>query len=336
MAEISIIGVHAVVPPSQPFAGTQAIETGYAFMQNEGALDTFPYSTRRVDSSQLAVHRCDQTQIPIAAAGTSSADLAVRAARELLEKHPDVPREHISLIIHAHSTLSETISGSVSGRIQHELGLRNALPFGVSQQHACGFFAACDLAMALSHTGESNGLVLLVCSDKWLFPFFRAHGPSAVYGDAGAAALLQPDNNAYARIAAVSYRSEPELNAAYSGSAIHFDARYIESAAAVIAAVIAAAGLSPSDIGSLIEPTYPPSFLRSVSELAGLQHARYSPRSERNGHLSAADGLVNLQAAMASDLCQADYSLLWQAGMAGDFGACVIRNRPPQVAREPQ
>jgi len=328
MQEMSIIGVHSVIPPLQPFAGARATEkaNGYAFILSEGAVDAFPYSARRLNESQLALHHCDETQIPIAAPGTSSGDLALQAARELLDKYPEIAREHIGLIIHVHSTLDETISGSVAGRIQHELGLRNALPFGVSQQHVCGFFAACDLAMAFFSSGELHGLALIVCSDKWLSPLFRAHGPKIAFGDAGAAALLRSTDGGYPRMVAVTYRSEPELNAAYNGVTMQFDDRHVQTAAKVIAAALTAADLSSRDIGIIIEPTYPPNFLQSVSELSGLQHAQHLPRSQHIGHLSAAAALVGLQKTMTSDLSQADYSLLWQVGMAGDFGACVIKS----------
>jgi 3-oxoacyl-[acyl-carrier-protein] synthase III len=65
------------------------------------------------------------------------------------------------------------------------------LPFAIGQAGTAGVFNALSMIEALVSLG---GKVLLVASDKWLYPFFRAWGDLVVYGDGAAAILLDGDS----------------------------------------------------------------------------------------------------------------------------------------------
>ncbi|MQU24251.1 hypothetical protein GHO35_24375, partial [Pseudomonas helleri] len=208
MLRIRAIASH--VPDTTPFQAVQAREKniGYGHLLYKSAVFSMPRGKGRIDAEEtLRLLPTASIELPVAPPVQSGADLALEAVALLREQIPAETLAQVSHIVVTNAALNQRINESVAGRIQHALGLPKALPFAIGQAGTAGVFNALSMIEALVSLG---GKVLLVASDKWLYPFFRAWGDLVVYGDSAAAILLDGDGEAGAgwgsiRASAVHY-----------------------------------------------------------------------------------------------------------------------------------
>ncbi|WP_440216572.1 hypothetical protein [Chromobacterium piscinae] len=321
---LRIRAIASAVPERSDFHGVQAAERnfGYGHLLFPSAANALPRGKGRLDEEEsLRLMPGSPAALPVAEAKLSHADLALQAVAALREQVAAEELAAVSHIVVASASLNQRINESVAGRVQHALGLDEALPFAVGQSGTAGAYNALPLIDSLVRLG---GRVLLVATDKWLYPFFRAWGDLVAYGDGAAAMLLDSGDGGWGEI---------ESHAVHYGEAIanpweHAPNRLADlllpQALAAARAALDKARIRPSDIDRMLPAGFGAAFAARVGDELGIAPERRAERA--GGHLSNADPLLALMELRASlQPGQQATALLWDAALCGVAGAVVAR-----------
>jgi len=115
-------------------------------------------------------------------------DMAVKAARKAVENSMMNPLE-LDVIIYCGAGVPDHIIPDTAGKIQHEVGAKNALAFDISQG-CCGMLTAVQMVKGYIALDEGIDNVMLVTGDKWS-QFTRFHAADSVFfGDGGGAVIF--------------------------------------------------------------------------------------------------------------------------------------------------
>ena len=324
MLRIRAIASHA--PDTTPFQAVQAREKniGYGHLLYKSAVFSMPRGKGRIDAEEtLRLLPTASIELPVAPPAQSGADLALEAVALLREQIPADTLAQVTHIVVTNSALNQRINESVAGRIQHALGLPKALPFAIGQAGTAGVFNALSMIEALVSLG---GKVLLVASDKWLYPFFRAWGDLVVYGDGAAAILLDGDGEAgpgwgSIRASAVHYGAAIDNPWGLTPAALAERLHPLAVSAAQTA--IERAGLNASDIDWVLPAGFGDSFTLGVSRELGIAQDRHFEFGARPHHSSAAPLLSLLRLRASLPPGKTATVLLWDAALCGTAGAIV-------------
>ncbi len=324
MLRIRAIASH--VPDTTPFQAVQAREKniGYGHLLYKSAVFSMPRGKGRIDAEEtLRLLPTASIELPVAPPVQSGADLALEAVALLREQIPAETLAQVSHIVVTNAALNQRINESVAGRIQHALGLPKALPFAIGQAGTAGVFNALSMIEALVSLG---GKVLLVASDKWLYPFFRAWGDLVVYGDSAAAILLDGDGEAGAgwgsiRASAVHYGAAIDNPWGLTPAALA--ERLHPLAVSAAQTTIERAGLNASDIDWVLPAGFGDSFTLGVSRELGIAQDRHFEFGARPHHSSAAPLLSLLRLRASLPPGKTATVLLWDAALCGTAGAIV-------------
>ncbi|MEO2215661.1 hypothetical protein ABGV49_01105 [Chromobacterium vaccinii] len=321
---LRIRAIASAVPERTDFHGAQAAERnfGYGHLLFPSAASALPRGKGRLDEAEsLRLMPGSPASLPVAEAKLSHADLALQAVAALREQIAAEELAAVSHIVVASASLNQRINESVAGRVQHALGLDDALPFAVGQSGTAGAYNALPLVDALVRLG---GRVLLVATDKWLYPFFRAWGDLVAYGDGAAAMLLDGGEGGWGEI---------ESHAVHYGEAIanpwalapdRLAGQLLPLALAAARAALDKARIRPSDIDCMLPAGFGPAFASRVADELGIAPERRMARA--GSHLSNADPLLALMELRASlRPGQQATALLWDAALCGVAGAVVAR-----------
>lgn len=327
-----MLGIHSAIaylPKRVAFDAVQAREhnVGYVHLMLKSATFARPRGRGRIkDDETTRLAPSAPATLPIAPRGQSLSDLAVGAAKALRDKVGSDVLARTTHIVLAHATLNQTITESIPGRIQVELGLKNVLPLAVSQVGSLGFYAALPLIDGLL---ASSGQVLLVAADKWLYPFFRAFGDLVAYGDGAAAMLLRRDEApAMASVRGFAFESGPAIDDPW--------ARAPEDLRAALLPLAVAAGRRAlehargrSGVGrDAIDAVVPAGFDGVDTDAVADALELPNTRREHPGHLSSADAPAALLYAQQSLRAgERKTVLLWDAALCGAAGAAVVELR---------
>ena len=324
MLRIRAIASH--VPDTSPFQAVQAREKniGYGHLLYKSAVFSMPRGKGRIDAEEtLRLLPTASIELPVAPPVQSGADLALEAVALLREQIPADTLAQVTHIVVTNAALNQRINESVAGRIQHALGLPKALPFAIGQAGTAGVFNALSMIEALVSLG---GKVLLVASDKWLYPFFRAWGDLVVYGDSAAAILLDGDGEAgpgwgSIRASAVHYGAAIDNPWGLTPAALAERLHPLAVSAAQTA--IERAGLNASDIDWVLPAGFSDSFTLDVNRELGIAQDRHFEFGARPHHSSAAPllSLMRLRASLPPG--KTATVLLWDAALCGTAGAIV-------------
>ena len=300
MLRIRAIASH--VPDTAPFQAVQAREKniGYGHLLYKSAVFSMPRGKGRIDAEEtLRLLPTASIELPVAPPVQSGADLALEAVALLREQIPADTLAQVTHIVVTNAALNQRINESVAGRIQHALGLPKALPFAIGQSGTAGVFNALSMIEALVSLG---GKVLLVASDKWLYPFFRAWGDLVVYGDGAAAILLDGEGQASPGWGVIR------------ASAMHYGA-----------AIDNPWGLTPAALAERLHPlaVFSDSFTLGVSRELGIAQDRHFEFGARPHHSSAAPLLSLLRLRASLPPGKTATVLLWDAALCGTAGAIV-------------
>ena len=324
MLRIRAIASH--VPDTTPFQAVQAREKniGYGHLLYKSAVFSMPRGKGRIDAEEtLRLLPTTSIELPVAPPVQSGADLALEAVALLREQIPAETLAQVTHIVVTNAALNQRINESVAGRIQHALGLPKALPFAIGQSGTAGVFNALSMIEALVSLG---GKVLLVASDKWLYPFFRAWGDLVVYGDGAAAILLDGEGQAspgwgVIRASAMHYGAAIDNPWGLTPAALAERLHPLAVSAAQTA--IERSGLSASDIDWVLPAGFSDSFTLGVSRELGIAQARHFELGAL-GHQSSAAPLLSLMRLRASlPRGKTATALLWDAALCGTAGAIV-------------
>ena len=253
----------------------------------------------------------------------SGADLALEAVAQLRQQIPAETLAQVTHIVVTNAALNQRINESVAGRIQHALGLPKALPFAIGQAGTAGVFNALSMIEALVSLG---GKVLLVASDKWLYPFFRAWGDLVVYGDGAAAILLDGDSQpapGWGAIRASAMHYDTAIDNPWGLTPAALAERLHPLAVSAAQTAIERAGLKASDIDWVLPAGFSDSFTLGVSRELGIAQDRHFEFGVR-GHQSSAAPLLSLMRLRATlPPGKTVTALLWDAALCGTAGAIV-------------
>lgn len=162
----------------------------FAFSVPERVLDNRELSQSVDTSDEWIVSHTGIQQRHIAADGQAASDLALSAARKLLQ-NSGVAAQEIDLIVLATSTPDHYGFPSTACILQDQLGCRNAAAFDISA--ACsGFIYALEVARAMLGTGQNYQKAIVVgaevCSKivNW-----QDRSTCVLFGDGAGAALLE-------------------------------------------------------------------------------------------------------------------------------------------------
>lgn len=324
MLRIRTIASH--VPDTAPFQAVQAREKniGYGHLLYKSAVFSMPRGKGRIDAEEtLRLLPTASIELPVAPPVQSGADLALEAVALLREQIPAETLAQVSHIVVTNAALNQRINESVAGRIQHALGLPKALPFAIGQAGTAGVFNALSMIEALVSLG---GKVLLVASDKWLYPFFRAWGDLVVYGDSAAAILLDGDGEAgpgWGSIRASAMHYGAAIDNPWGLTPAALTERLHPLAVSAAQTAIERAGLNASDIDWVLPSGFGDSFTLGVSRELGIAQDRHFEFGARPHHSSAAPllSLMRLRASLPPG--KTATVLLWDAALCGTAGAIV-------------
>ena len=324
MLRIRAIASH--VPDTTPFQAVQAREKniGYGHLLYKSAVFSMPRGKGRIDAEEtLRLLPTASIELPVAPHAQSGADLALEAVALLREQIPAETLAQVSHIVVTNAALNQRINESVAGRIQHALGLPKALPFAIGQAGTAGVFNALSMIEALVSLG---GKVLLVASDKWLYPFFRAWGDLVVYGDSAAAILLDGDGEAgpgWGSIRASAMHYGAAINNPWGLTPAALAERLHPLAVSAAQTAIERAGLNASDIDWVLPAGFSDSFTLGVSRELGIAQDRHFEFGARPHHSSAAPLLSLLRLRASLPPGKTATVLLWDAALCGTAGAIV-------------
>jgi len=226
-------------------------------------------------------------------------------------------------VIYCHDTPDEKMPESTAGRLQHELGLRSANPFAVSQAHHTALWIALDMALGLVDGPEQARHVLLVASDKLVFGGPRADARRLVFGDVAAAALVSRAEDqgwSVEQVVLRHFTTPCDALAAWPAETI---SQFADYGASVLRQSIAEARLVATDIHTVLSTTPDTAFAARVHLGAGftVPPAGAMPRAAQAG---SADLLLALARAEASVPAGARV-MAWSAGNNGEFACCVLK-----------
>jgi 3-oxoacyl-[acyl-carrier-protein] synthase III len=347
--KLRIRAIASYVPDTTEFHAVQAQERniGYGHLLYKAAAFALPRGKGKIDEEeQLRLLPPAPIALPVAPPLQSHADLALEAVAALRQKISPEALAEITHIVVTNTALNQRINESVAGRIQHALGLPDALPFAVGQSGSAGVFNALTIIEALVSTGAK---VLLVASDKWLYPFFRSWGELVVYGDGAAAILIDGAPEDLNQLDHDQDNNDGKGWGSIRASAMHYgeaiDNPWGLSPAALAAllhplAVNAAqgalerSGLSATDIDWVLPAGFNDSFTLGVSNALGIPHERHFERGA-HGHQSSADpllSLLRLRAALPPG--KKATALLWDAALCGMAGAMVVEITAAEITAE--
>lgn len=324
MLRIRAIASH--VPDTAPFQAVQAREKniGYGHLLYKSAVFSMPRGKGRIDAEEtLRLLPTASIELPVAPPAQSGADLALEAVALLREQIPADTLAQVTHIVVTNAALNQRINESVAGRIQHALGLPKALPFAIGQAGTAGVFNALSMIEALVSLG---GKVLLVASDKWLYPFFRAWGDLVVYGDSAAAILLDGDGEAgpgWGAIRASAMHYGAAIDNPWGLTPAALAERLHPLAVSAAQTAIERAGLNASDIDWVLPAGFSDSFTLGVSRELGIAQDRHFESGARPHHSSAAPLLSLLRLRASLPPGKTATVLLWDAALCGTAGAIV-------------
>lgn len=290
----------------------------------------------------------------------SAPEMAVLAGRLALSRTA-TDRESIDLLLHSWIYHQGHDFWSPAHYIARELGLRQAMPFGVQQMCHGGAMA---LHTAATHLTADPGMraALVTTADRFTLPGFdRWTSDSHVaYGDGATAAVLTRSGRGV-RLIAQAVHAEPELEAMYregdpfTDVALEqsrpIDIRRTKKAFAqaggmnrfadlgpgavrrVVLDALADAGIEPGDrrIRCVALPRLGPrtiglTYQPAIDEL--LPAAEQLGLGSRTGHLGAGDVIANLAEILGQGLLQpGEYALLLTGG-GGFTWSCVVVQQP--------
>lgn len=328
---LRISAIASYVPDTTEFHAVQAQERniGYGHLLYKAAAFALPRGKGKIDEEEeRRLLPATAIALPVAPPLQSHADLALEAVATLRQQVAPETLAEISHIVVTNTALNQRINESVAGRIQHALGLTDALPFAVGQSGSAGVFNALAIIEALVSTGAK---VLLVASDKWLYPFFRSWGELVVYGDGAAAILIDAEPEPADR--AGSGWGSIRASAMHYGEAIDNPWGLTPAALAELLHPLATSaaqtalersGLSAGDIDWVLPAGFNDNFTLGVSKALGIPQERHFERGA-HGHQSSADpllSLLRLRAALPAG--KKATALLWDAALCGMAGAMVV------------
>ena len=262
------------------------------------------------------------------AKGSSPVTLACEAVAALLEDTGTMPAR-IDALIYTHTIQTSVMAppAGTAALIQSRMGLGRALAFSVMQQNCVSPMAAIRVLRVLTVAGRPVQRAIVVCADVMGSgcDHLRAIQDLALHSDGACAMLLERDAG-HDCIAALHLYTDARY---FRGTDDNFqpvpDDRYFWSAFTTMRAALRKAGINGPDLGQVL-PHHVNRFgwSRLMERLCIPQERLFTANFRLLGHVFGADPFLNFLSAPRGQ--PGTFSLLFSSGLAGCFGAMVIRH----------
>ncbi|MGU7811622.1 3-oxoacyl-ACP synthase [Burkholderia sp. AW49-1] len=315
-----------MIAPRQ--AGSLAL-SGIAFSLPDRTVDAHRWAERcgLPSARARALHENGVTQFHDAA-GVSPVTLAMDAVSLLLRDTATAP-ETIDALVYTHTIQTSIIAppASTTQRIQSHMKLNRALAFSVTQQHCVSPMAAIRVLQALAKRQPTIQRAIIVCADVigTECDRLRAIQDLALHSDGACALLLERGGDRNAIAGLHLYTDGRFFHGTDDDLQPIPDDRYYWSAFTTMRAAIVQAGITTREIAHVF-PHHAnlPGWFRLMTMLAISRERLFTANFASVGHVFGADPFINFQ--MCPNREPDGWSLLFSCGLAGCFGAMVVRH----------
>lgn len=312
----------------------------------ENVLTNYDLEKKLDTNNDWIVTRTGIEERRIADKNESSANMAIKAVKKLIEKNENI--SDADAVIVATSTKSYTFP-STAGLIQKEFNIKNScLAFDISA--ACsGYIYALNTAASLVESGECKKVLIVAtekCSDiiNW-----EDRSTAILFGDGVSAALIEArEDDESGVIIATDIGSEPNdeiLIVKGGGSAEPITEKNVEDKLnsismegtevfkkavttfdETIRKTVKSANLELSDLNLIITHQANTRIMNAVSKKLGLDDSKFYINIQKYGNTSAASvGIAFTEAFEKNAIKKGDYVLLTAFGAGLTWGSTLIK-----------
>ena len=312
----------------------------------ENILTNYDLEKKLDTNNDWIVTRTGIEERRIADKNESSANMAIKAVKKLIEKNENI--SDADAVIVATSTKSYTFP-STAGLIQKEFNIKNScLAFDISA--ACsGYIYALNTAASLVESGECKKVLIVAtekCSDiiNW-----EDRSTAILFGDGVSAALIETrEDNDSGVIIATDIGSEPNdeiLIVKGGGSAEPITEKNVEDKLnsismegtevfkkavttfdETIRKTVKSANLELNDLNLIITHQANTRIMNAVAKKLGLDDSKFYVNIQKYGNTSAASvGIAFTEAFEKNAIKKGDYVLLTAFGAGLTWGSTLIK-----------
>lgn len=312
----------------------------------ENVLTNYDLEKKLDTNNDWIVTRTGIEERRIADKNESSANMAIKAVKKLIEKNENI--SDADAVIVATSTKSYTFP-STAGLIQKEFNIKNScLAFDISA--ACsGYIYALNTAASLVESGECKKVLIVAtekCSDiiNW-----EDRSTAILFGDGVSAALIDArEDNDSGVIIATDIGSEPNdeiLIVKGGGSAEPITEKNVEDKLnsismegtevfkkavttfdETIRKTVKSANLELNDLNLIITHQANTRIMNAVAKKLGLDDSKFYVNIQKYGNTSAASvGIAFTEAFEKNAIKKGDYVLLTAFGAGLTWGSTLIK-----------
>ncbi|WP_157148087.1 beta-ketoacyl-ACP synthase III [Brachyspira pilosicoli] len=312
----------------------------------ENVLTNYDLEKKLDTNNDWIVTRTGIEERRIADKNESSANMAIKAVKKLIEKNENI--SDADAVIVATSTKSYTFP-STAGLIQKEFNIKNScLAFDISA--ACsGYIYALNTAASLVESGECKKVLIVAtekCSDiiNW-----EDRSTAILFGDGVSAALIEArEDDESGVIIATDIGSEPNdeiLIVKGGGSAEPITEKNVEDKLnsismegtevfkkavttfdETIRKTVKSANLELSDLNLIITHQANTRIMNAVAKKLGLDDSKFYVNIQKYGNTSAASvGIAFTEAFEKNAIKKGDYVLLTAFGAGLTWGSTLIK-----------
>ncbi|RDK01114.1 3-oxoacyl-[acyl-carrier-protein] synthase III C-terminal domain-containing protein [Paraburkholderia lacunae] len=262
------------------------------------------------------------------AAATSPVAFACEAISALLEDTGTAPAS-IDALIYTHTIQSSVLAppAGTAAFIQSHMGLERALAFSVMQQNCVSPIAAIRVLHVLTVKGRPIQRAIVVCADVMGSgcDHLRAIQDVALHSDGACALLLERGVGRNSIVGLHLYTDGRYFRGTDDDLQPVPDDRYYWSAFTTMRAALRQAGIKGNQLVRVLpHHVNLPGWSRLMAMLSVPQERLFTANFGRLGHVFGADPFINFHTAPPGQ--PGSCSLLFSSGLAGCFGAMVIRH----------
>jgi 3-oxoacyl-[acyl-carrier-protein] synthase III len=259
--------------------------------------------------------------------GEDAADLAVKAAGQLIEKQQLDPDE-VDIVIAYHTLYITSLEPrTLVGEIQHRLGLKRSVGLSISGQYCASIISALRVARGLIVSGAAKN-VLLIGVDSFAGSLKREIDDITLQGEGATAALVRKDCRTK-RILALSNTVEGSLFRGISCTTEEnerFNLLYFLASQRIVRSTLKSLCLTLDDIRLIIPHNINySSWFRLLDQLKCPRDKFYGENIHRYGHICGSDLMINLSDITAQGLLKSgDYAMLLVVGLGASWACAII------------
>lgn len=256
-------------------------------------------------------------------------DLASEATRKVLAE-AGIDARQVAFLVFCSTVFESTAlyPDIAATRIAEEAGCVNARTFSVQHAYCVSPFVALQILKEYFRGAAQPSYGIVVCSDVIVSTaeFLRPIGNIGVHSDGAAALLVTNDRPKYALLDTEIYIDPARFQGQNDDGSIQHDSRYFMLLAKVLKTLLKRCevgaiddiALFPNNLGA-------PSWHKICQLLAIRRENVHLGEMENVAHVFGADPFLNLAA--SAERSDRQYALLAASGIAGTFGAALMRRR---------